>query len=385
MVQLGALGRDLGSVAKADLGRVRRARAAGDLFHAELAARHLAARLRRPNPSFGSAGRGGVESGESSGRMGQLGEPSDANDRFDQLANELEQLAREHGDEIGKVEQALSEAEQSIDLESLREEAKERAEALRRAIADLPQSTRAPGSARSSAALAREQSSSMAQSLERLSLGEAVQSGRDAESALRDAEKKSKDRASIDDWVDDGALSEAKKQVREQLQWAEQKLGDLKKRAAEKARSAVGSSSEREHNLGRRAGNLAGRGKNGETALPDDAVDSLERAENIMHQAARAFGEGRGEQGLELQREAQRLLERASTGETGKDEEDNRGERGGRRDSGGKEISTGGEVPGAEDSKQAEEFRRRVLEGLGKSKDGRLSPAVKRYAEGLLR
>jgi hypothetical protein len=63
LIVLGPLGRDLGSVAQADIGRIRRARAADDMLHTELAARHLAARLRRPNPSFGGAGRGGVESG----------------------------------------------------------------------------------------------------------------------------------------------------------------------------------------------------------------------------------------------------------------------------------------------------------------------------------
>ena len=51
----------------------------------------------------------------------------------------------------------------------------------------------------------------------------------------------------------------------------------------------------------------------------------------------------------------------------------------------GKEIRTGGDVPGESNAKSAEEFRRRVLEGLSKSKDGRLAPAVRRYAEGLLR
>jgi hypothetical protein len=382
---LGLLGRDLGSVAIADLGRVERARKADDLFHTELAARHLAARLRRPNPSFGGAGRGGVESGASQSKMGQLGEPSDASERFDQLAKELEQLAKDHAGDIGKVEKALSEAEESINLDGLRDEAKERADALRRAIDDLPQSSRAPGSARSSAALGREQANSMAQSLERLSLAEAVESGRDALSALEDAEKKAKNQASLDDWVDDGSLRDAKKQVKEQLAWAERQLAELKKKAADKSRAAVGAQSEREHQLGRRAGNLAGRGKSGETALPDDAVENLERAESIMHEAARAFAEGRGADGLELQREAQRLLERASSGETGQDEDESQAEARGGRERGGKDVSTGGEVPRAEDSKKAEDFRRRVLEGLGKSKDGRLTPAVKRYAEGLLR
>lgn len=384
LTSLGLLGRDLGSVAVADLARVRRSKQAGDWFHTELAARHLAARLRRPNPSFGSAARGGVESGAAQSKLGQMGEPSDASERFDQLANELDQLAREHASDIGTVEKALSEAEQSIDLENMRDDAKQRAEALRRAIDELPQSSRAPGSARSAAALGREQASSMAQSLERLSLAEAVQSGRDALSALEDAEKKAKQKSTLDDWMDDGALRDSKRQVKEQLDWAERQLADLKKRAGDKAKGVVGAQSDREHLLGRRAGNLAGRGKSGETALPDDAVENLERAESIMHEAARAFAAGQGEKGLELQREAQRLLERASSGETKKDQEEESDAQN-NRDSGGKEVSTGGEVPRAEDSKRAEDFRKRVLEGLGKSKDGRLSPAVKRYAEGLLR
>ena len=47
-------------------------------------------------------------------------------------------------------------------------------------------------------------------------------------------------------------------------------------------------------------------------------------------------------------------------------------------------MRTGGEVPPEGKAEKAEDFRKRVLEGLGKDKGGRLSPAVKRYAEGLL-
>ena len=103
LLVLGMLGKDLGSIAHADLGRVERSRKADDLTHAELAARHLAARLRRPNPSFGSAQRGGVESGAPSQGGGAGDEPSDTSDRFDELAAELEKLAADHADEIGKL------------------------------------------------------------------------------------------------------------------------------------------------------------------------------------------------------------------------------------------------------------------------------------------
>src|SRR6185436_11166364 len=77
MVRMGALGRDLGEIVDMDLLRVARARTGDDFFHAELAARDLAARLREPDPSFsssGRAGRPGHAGGESGGGRGMPGE-----------------------------------------------------------------------------------------------------------------------------------------------------------------------------------------------------------------------------------------------------------------------------------------------------------------------
>ena len=74
MTRLGALGRDLGEIVEADLPRVGRARDAKDFAHAELAARDLAARLRQPDPSFGSSGSGSRAGGESGGGRGTPGE-----------------------------------------------------------------------------------------------------------------------------------------------------------------------------------------------------------------------------------------------------------------------------------------------------------------------
>ena len=71
LVVLGPLGHDVGSVAQGEIRRIERARDSGSLLATELAARHLAARLRRPSPSFSSAGGGGVESG--SGSAGDQG------------------------------------------------------------------------------------------------------------------------------------------------------------------------------------------------------------------------------------------------------------------------------------------------------------------------
>ena len=42
-------------------------------------------------------------------------------------------------------------------------------------------------------------------------------------------------------------------------------------------------------------------------------------------------------------------------------------------------------VPEHERNQKLEEFHKRVVEGLSRDKGGRLSPAVKRYAEGLLK
>jgi len=109
LVRLGALGRDVGGVAQGDTGRIKSSLRRDDLYHAELAALHLAQRLRRPNPSFGSGQRGGVESGAAQGSM-PSGDSSKADDHFNQLAGELEQLAQEHQAEIGNVERSLAEA-----------------------------------------------------------------------------------------------------------------------------------------------------------------------------------------------------------------------------------------------------------------------------------
>jgi hypothetical protein len=383
LATLGMLGRDLGGVANADLGRVRRARAAEDFHHAELALRHLAERLRRPNPSFGAAQSGGVESGV--GSRAPSGEASRADTRFDQLAGELEQLVQEHADEIGSVEQALAEAEQAVDLENLREEARQRADAIRRAAAELPQAGAQPGSARAAAALGREHAAAMAQSLERLALGDAVESGRDAMSSLGEALKRARDADGASDWLDEQAPNAARDRIKQDLAWAEQVLERMKAAAEARAQSALKKSSEREVGYARRTGNLAGRGGDGETALPRDALEALERAERAMHDAARALEEGRGERGLRLQREAQRLLEQASTGQTTDPEEAPNESPEQAESAGGREIRTGGEVPNPNDQRGAEEFRRRVLEGLGRERSGRLAPAVQRYAEGLLR
>ncbi len=388
LVILGPLGRDVGSVAQGEIRRVKRARDAGNLLATELAARHLAARLRRPVPSFGTAG-GGVESGSGSQSGGENGQPSDADKKFDELVGELERLAQEHQQELDRVDRTLSESEKSVDLDDLKQEATQRANSLREKLARLPQFSDDPTSARASAALGREHADAMAQSMSRLSLKDAVESGRHAKSELDDAAKKSKQDSGFD-FLDQEGLENARSELDKDLSWAEQALARAEKSAAEKAQPGLSDSSGRERSLSERAGNLAGRGNHGEIALPEDLAESLGKAEGLMRDAAKELGAGHGEQGLALQRDAQRLLEQSNSGQSNGGDNDSKDphQQSPQKDSSdgkGKQMSTEADVPKPDGAARASDLRKRILEGLAKEKSGRLSDAVRRYAEGLLK
>lgn len=382
LVTLGALGADVGSVALGEIRRIRRGRANGSYADAELAARHLAARLRRPMPSFSaSGGGGGVESGR--GAQGP-GEASDADRQFDQMMRELSQLAEEHGEHIRNVERSLLDSEQGEGSDDLKREAAQRAQALRDRLAALPEPGAVPGSARAAASLAREHMSAMAQNLERLSLKDAVENGRRGKSQVDEAARLSRDPRSPSDWLDDAAVNDASRELAEQLGWAERALERQRQQASARAAKDLSDAAGQEEALARRAGNLAGRAEHSEAKLPDDVQDSLERAENAMRQASRELSDGRGEQALELQREAQRLLERSNPGKTSDSDDAGDKQRGGSDDGGNGDPATRGNVPAADKARRAEDFRRRVLQGLSKERRGRLTPAIERYAEGLL-
>jgi hypothetical protein len=380
LVTLGSLGADIGSVAQGDMGRIRRAEGLGSFSDAELAARHLAARLRRPSPSFSTAGGGGVESGR--GAEGP-GEPSEADRQFDQLMREIEQLASEHGEQIRSVESALKEGEAGAVEGDLKREASERAAQLRERLSSLPDPGAPPGSARSAAAVGREHMSAMAQQFERLALKDAVETGRRAASQLEEAARLARDPRSGGDFIDEQAVASASRELGEQLAWAERALERQKQQAAERASGALNDLATREEALARRAGNLAGRGEHSEAKLSEEVQEALEGAENAMRQAARELSSGRGDPGLEFQREAQRLLERANPGRTSDPDDEGQAKNQG-DDHGNGDVSTRARVPAADKGRRAEDFRRRVLEGLSQERRGRLGGAVERYAEGLL-
>lgn len=383
LLTLADLGADLGSVTQGEIRRIRRGLTAQSYLDAELAARHLAARLRRPKPSFSSAGGGGVESGgQGSGRgaPAQPGEASQAHQQFEELMRELQQLSAEHQGQISAVESALESAEHSGEDPELQREAKERAEALRRAFEGLPDYAPGQTPGEQAAALSREHGRAMAESVARLSLKDAKQSAESAKQQLKNA--KQAGQTSTED------LERAEQELDKQRAWVEELLKKAREAAEARAKEALERSGKREQELAERAQNLSGRGSHGEAALPGDVAEALDRAEGLMREAARELANGRGERGAELQREAQRWLDQQDDEERGQsdkpqddapppDDGDSSSDKGSMRQDAG--------VPGRDKNQRAEEFRQRVLKGLAKDKGGRLGPAVKRYAEGLLK
>jgi hypothetical protein len=391
MKRLGPLGRDLGEIIEADLLRVHRARSASDLVHAELAARDLAARLREPDASFGarggSVGRAGGESGGARGTAGDEGAPDDVDQAFQEAARGVEQLAQDHAGEIGKMEQALAGATSEEELEQLRREAKRHAEAIREAARTLPSVGSGSDSWTSKGASARELAEQMAHSLERGQASDAVQSGRNALGALDEA-KRMLQRGS---WMEDPGgeqqrrVEDAHRKLDAEQKWAAQQLDQMRQRAAERARKQLQEGGEEEGKLADRARDLAREGRD-RGSLPEQAVESIEEAERAARQAEQALKQGDVEQGLDRQRAAQRDLEAADDQLRGDDDEAPGSppadqEQGNSRWSRQSHVS----VPSPGEHKGPEDFRRRVVRGLGLPAGGALKESVRRYAEGLLR
>ncbi|WP_437967546.1 DUF4175 family protein [Sorangium sp. So ce260] len=374
--KLGDLGLDLGEIVANDLRRVARARGAGDWMHAELAARDLAARLRRPEPSFGGGGRGGVESGAPRGP--EPGEASSADESVAQSERDLEELARDHAAEMNAVAEELERASRPEDVAALREEAKKHAEAIREAVRDLPQPGGAPDSAESAAAAGREQAEAMAGALEQGRPEEAVESGRGAMRSLGEARRLGAQGGGFFPEERAGReAAEAQQALAEELAWAEEALRRLRQATAERAREGLGRSSQREGSLADRARDLRKRGERGDGRMPEEMLERLDEAEEAMRDAQRALAEGDGEQGSERQRDAQRLLEMSRS--------EDQGQEGDAESEGERDMARKADIPDKDKHKGPEEFRRRVLEGLGSASEPRLREAVKRYAEGLLK
>jgi hypothetical protein len=119
--------------------------------------------------------------------------------------------------------------------------------------------------------------------------------------------------------------------------------------------------------------------------LPQEAIEAIDDAERSAREAAGALKEGDAERGLDRQRQAQRALESARArlqDDSEKDEGDQRPSSG---DADGRRGASAGPVDIPHDHKGPEDFRRRVVRGLGQASSGSLKDAIQRYAEGLLR
>jgi len=389
--QLGSLGRDIGEIIPNDLGRVARARREADLVHAEIAASDLAARLHDPEPSFGARGSsGGRAGGESRGSGSPGGDPNDGDDAqraFDESAAELDQLAEEHAKQVGKVEQAMAEPESPEETKAMSEQGKAHARAVRDATADLPSVGAGSDSWTNKGAAAREHAETMARALEDGNPSDAVASGRSALDALDEAKRISQREgwtgmvSRADDDPDrtraERRIDTARQKLEPEVRWAEEKRDAMRKRAAEHKAGELAEDGEAERKVADKVGALHERGQ--ERAMPQDALEALDQAERAASEAASALQRGDVGHGMDRQREAQRQLEMAKRALGSESAEDS-------RDGDGRMAASGhAEVPTADAHKGPEEFRRRVIAGLGQSTGGRQKEAIRRYADGLLR
>lgn len=371
--EIGELGLDLGSVARADLERVRQLVEQVSYSRARAAALHLAARLRRGTPSFGAKG-AGVEAGtRSPGRGDAPASPSTAPSEYDQLAREADELAQEHAQELSALERLLEEAGRAAASDAARDpQVDEVTDRLRSALQRLPGMARFPGTADAEAARGRNLGEAMADALESGRARDAIEQGRAALESLRRSEELL---PRTGGFVDGESLRAAQKAVTEALSAAREaqeqgrKTPEMRQRLEERAA--------RERELARRAEELSERSSKGEAPLPDKSVRGLRRAASLMKESAQAMQRGDADTARELSGDAQRQLERAQP-ESREGHQKDTGPQPGE----GRSPQTGrADVPD-EATDPARDFRERVERGLGR-RAGRLGPAVRRYAEEL--
>jgi phage terminase small subunit len=372
---LGELGADLGGLVRSELRRMKRAREAEHFGDVAIIAAHLAARLRRPVPSFSSQGGsgGGVESGQ--GSVAPLtSHASDAAKRFERLSRELQRLTEDHAAEVRSTEE-LSEAETIPPASPLSQSLRRLAQQARSAVAGLPEAANDPSSPEASATAARSHAESLARELEGARLEHAMGEGTAAIERLQDATRRSSD---DDSWR--GAALRAQDDLHRVVQEARAARAEIAQVQRANWKVPLREAALREAELARRAGNLAGQGRGTDAELPSQAVESLERAERWMEQATDSMSAGDAQGALELQRQAQQALEEMVRGKQGQ-----RTETAPNTPSDSNSSASEGEVPEPLREAADAEFRRRVLEGLRRADGKPSSEALRRYTEDLLR
>jgi hypothetical protein len=379
--EVGKLGLDLGSVAKADLARVERALRAQAYGRAEAAAMHLAERLSRANPSFSSSGGAGVESGQPTAGQGGGGAPrtgdgegtSDAPSRFQELAAELDQLAQDNASELSELERLMEQAARAVEADfAPSEHTDEALSELREALQQLPQSGLGPESPLSEAAAARAQGEAMADAVESAAMGEAVQRGLVARESLQRAEQLAE---RLPGWIDTEDLHRAGQAIQKVLEQAERAQQQASEQVLRAQQQALLDRADRTRKLSERAKNLADRGRAADAPLPGESVQALQRAAKHLQESSNKLVTGKLSEAIAHSNKAQVELENAlpDSDSEGSDQSDleQEGEQG--------RQSLRGDVP-KEERDRAKDYRRRVEEGLSRA-SGRFSQAVRRYAE----
>lgn len=389
LAELGQLGADLGDLARSGTEKIARAAALEDYPHAELAAQHLAERLKQPVFSIGGGGRPGVESGGGDGEGVGDGEASEAHELAEESAKALEDLIREHQAELDKVDRALDEATTKEERDALKKLAKEHAEALREAVKGLPQSG-PPNSAAEKAAKARQRVESMAAKLERGKVKDAIAEGKDGLERLKETKESAERGERVGDEAIERDANRASNRLEEVLEALQKAQRALEEHAKERAKESIEKAGKSESELAKKAEKLKQQGEDGEMAMPDDQLERLQKAAEAMREAGEALQKGDVDQGSTRQRDAQRLLEMSrDLPEDGRDPREapppNAKPHTPESDADGGKPAREAEVPTADDHVNPDAFRKRVMDGLSKSHDKRHRDALRRYTEGLLR
>lgn len=380
--EVGRLGLDLGSVARGDLARVKRNLKEQAYDRAEGAALHLAERLKRATPSFSSSGGAGVESGAPSSGSGK-GSPqksgegaSDAPSQFEEMSQNIDQLAQETAAELSQLEKMLRDAKKAAkaDFETTPslDEAKK---AFEQAVQQLPSRSPGPGGPMAEAATGRRQGEAMIDALDSGDLSEAVLRGLDAEAALQRARQSE---MSSPSWFNPDAVRQAQLALAELLKEAEKAAKALENKQQSGMDKSLSERGMKQREFAERARTLSKGGKGTEAPLAQEGIEALKRAAELLEKAAQEMDAGRAESGTEYAGRAQSELERAlPQGHEARGQEGERAE----SDSNDGKGKARGSVPEKEKDR-ASEFRRRVEAGLGREGGG-LSPAIRRYAEEL--
>lgn len=383
--QLGTLGDDLGEIAQAGWGRINKVFVARDFENVRRAAAFLAERLRRPMPSFVGGGRAGVESRSVGRGQGNRPRASEADQHLERVIVELQQLVREHASEVASLERVLGDAERAAVNEDLRPEARRHADAMRRLVEALPPLGAEPGSARATLALGKELVQGAAESLEQLRLVDAHAGLQKADAALAEAELLLGADHALTPAMEPNALAELRQRLTVHRDWVRRMLDTARGNSLKGSRDQLRLAGDRERELSDRAGRLAQRESKGDAVLPEDMRGDLEQASRLMRRASELLDQGRGPLALDQQRNAQKLLEREAPEPD--PQQRSPASDGGRDDSNAdaRHSARGGKVVSTSDTESREDFRRRVQQGLSKEVQPDLSPAVRRYAEGLLK